>query len=285
MSHDLHGLCITKNETDIIQLSLLHAAKFCKAVYVLDNGSTDDTWSKIQVLSEQHRQIIPFEQKNCRYGVGLRGYIFNRIREHLKPGDWLLILDSDEFLEVDPSPTIDYCENNALDLIFTYQAQFYITEQDLDQDWFKNGHESIGSFKHLPTYFLINWREPRLFKYKPSLEWPDLDNLGNPTQVDYPRGLNRRSPKRIVNRHYQYRSLPQIRARLRLRADVHQATGRFKHNREADFIKYIRNSRRLQRWIPPEKIRATFFDFIRLYLIRRSKRFKRMINNRTLLKE
>jgi hypothetical protein len=235
-------------------------------------------------LSDQQQQIIPFEQKNCRYGVGLRGYIFNRIREHLKPGDWLLILDSDEFLEVDPTPYIDYCESKDLDLIFTYQAQFYITEKDLDQDWFKNGHESIGSFKDLPAYFLINWREPRLFKYKPSLEWPDLDGRGNPTQVDYPRGLNRRSPKKIVNRHYQYRSLPQIVARLKLRADAHKATGRFKHNRETDFRKYVRNSHRLKKWIPEERIKPTPFDFVRLYLIRRSKRFKRIINNRTRVK-
>lgn len=284
MADNLYGICIVKNEADIITFSLTHASRFCKAIFVLDNGSTDDTWERVITLSGHNKKIIPFKKKSCRYGVGLRGYIYNRVCQQFKPGDWLLILDSDEFLENDPKPDIDFCRDHDFESIFTLQAQFYITRQDFKKHWYQNGHESIDSFEVLPAYFQINWSEPRLFKYKSSLVWKDLDDQGNPTQISYPKGLGKRSPKKIVNRHYQYRSLPQMKQRLALRSSIYKETGRFKHSRENDFQKYIRDDRRLKLCQPGSKIQPTPLDFFRLYLIKRSKRFKRIIANRSLLK-
>jgi len=284
MTNNLFGICIVKNEADIIGFSLSHAARFCSAIFVLDNGSSDDTWERVISLSDTNKKIVPFERKICRYGVGLRGYIYNRVCRQFKPGDWILILDSDEFLENNPEADIEYCKTNDYDMMFTLQAQFYITRQDFSKQWYQNGHESIDSFDVLPAYYQINWSEPRLFKYNPFLIWDDLDAQGNPTQISYPKGLGKRSPKKIVNRHYQYRSLPQMKQRLALRSRIHKETGRFKHNQDQNFKHYIRDHRRLKQWVAGVDIKPTPLDFFRLYLIRRSKRFKRIIGNRTLEK-
>jgi len=284
LANNLYGVCIVKNEADIITFSLTHASRFCKAIYVLDNGSTDDTWERVTALSARNPAIVPFEKKACRYGVGLRGYIYNRVRREFKEGDWVLILDSDEFLENDPEPDIAYCEGRGFELIFTLQAQFYVTPRDFEKPWYRKGHDSIDSFEVLPAHFQINYSEPRLFKHTSSLEWPDLDDRGNPTQISYPNGLGKRSPRKVVNRHYQYRSIPQMRQRLALRSRVHLETGRFKHNREEDFQTYIRDDRRLKSWQTGQQILPTPFDFFRLYLIKRSRRLRKIIADRTLLK-
>ncbi len=285
MTNHLYGLCIVKNEADIIDFSLAHAAKFCKAIFVLDNGSDDDTWERIIALSQKNSRIVPFERKTCQYGVGLRAYIFNRVRSRFKPGDWLLILDSDEFLESNPHASIAICEQRGFELLFTFQAQFYITSQDLEQSWCQLGLESVGNFSQLPTFYQINWSEPRLFKYKPSLEWRDLDETGQPTQIAYPTGLGLRAPFKIVNRHYQYRSLPQMKKRLALRSQVHVQTGRFKHNQDQDYRKYIRNHRRLKHGVAGIPIVPTHLDFLRLFLIKRSRKLRRYITQRTLEKQ
>ena len=282
MNINLYAICLVKNEEDIISLCLTHASHYCRIIYVLDNGSSDRTWERVKALSARNHKIVPFERKSCQFGEGLRGYVFNKIRDRFKPGDWVMILDADEFLEKDPLPYIRTCAVRGVDLIFTLQAQFYITSIDLEHAHIRNGCDTISSFEVLPQYYLINWREPRIFQYNPKLEWPDLDEDGNPTQIHYPRGLKRRSRNTVVNRHYQYRSLPQMQKRLELRSNIFKCTGRFKHNRVKDYLCYIHNHRRLKLAIPGAKIRPTPFDLIRPHLIRRSKWFKRIIESRTL---
>lgn len=279
MTHDVYGICITKNEADIIAFCLSHASGFCKKIFVLDNGSTDVTWDIVRALGEENDSIVPFERKTCRYGVGLRGYIFNRVRDQFKTGDWILILDSDEFMEEDPASRIAYCEKRGFDLIFALQAQFYITIRDVNQAWFKDAPTPIHSFKTLPRYYLINWREPRLFRYRNDLVWPDMDDRMNPTQISYPEGLRRRLNRGVVNRHYQYRSLAQMKERIAIRSDVHQKTGRFKHSREKDYRRYVRNYKRLKKSADGEIIRPTLKDLWRIYLIRRSKKFKQYFHD------
>jgi glycosyltransferase involved in cell wall biosynthesis len=282
MTTRLYAVCLTKNESDIIEFCLLHAAKYCEKIFVLDNGSDDNTWELVNALGRQNNVIVPFEKNACQYGVGLRGYIFNRVRDRFNTGDWVLILDSDEFLEVNPWNCIAYCERRGFDLVFALQAQFYITRKDLTAAWFKNGSLPILSFQDLPKHYLINWKEPRLFRYHNRLVWPDMDSDGNPSQISYPQGLTRKRKRGLLNRHYQYRTLSQMQARIELRADLFQRTGRFKHNREKEFYSYIRDDRRLKTVGEGEIIQPTAMDFLRLHLIRRSKKFKRFFHNRTL---
>jgi glycosyltransferase involved in cell wall biosynthesis len=276
---------MTRDEEDIIGLCLTHAARFCTEIFVLDNGSTDRTWQIVNELSVRNQKIIPLERKICPYGIGLKGYIFNKVRDRFKDGDWILVLDSDEFLEEDPSPYIANCENRGFDMINAIQAQFYITPLDLNKDWFIKGKSPIESFQDLPGYYLINWKELRLFRYNPTLQWQDMDKQGNPTQLNRPSGLKRKDPKGIINRHYQYRSLPQMERRLKLRANIFKVNGRFPHNRDPEIFKYIRNQKKLNHSVEGKKIRPTYLDLLTLYFVKKSKRFKNMLQNRTMVNE
>lgn len=280
MPPNIYAICLTRNEDDIIEMTLKHAAKFCKQVFVLDNGSTDATWEIIKNLHDSEPRIVPFEQKPCRYGIGLRGYIFNRVRSHFKNGDWILLLDSDEFLETDPHGIITYCNRKNLDLVYALQAQFYLTDADLEKDWCLKGRSRITTFADLPRRYLKNWKEPRLFRYHESLTWPDMDAQGNPTQFSKPKGLKQKCKKLVVNRHYQYRSLPQIRQRLENRSKVHDATGRFRHNANPDINDYIMDSRKLKCIESGETITIGIMDYLHLFFIRKSKRYKDMAQRR-----
>jgi len=282
MPPDIYALCMTRNEADIIAFCLRHAARFCRRIFVLDNGSSDGTWRQVNTLARDIDAVVPFERKACRYGVGLRGYIFNRVRHRFRDGDWILLLDSDEFLEKDPRSTIHRCDRCGIDIIFTLQAQFYVTLQDIDAAWYQGLFRPIERFDQLPAHYLINWREPRLFRYHHRLAWPDIGDDGHPTQVTYPTGLKKRLTRGVVNRHYQFRSRPQMAERLRLRATVHHLTGRFKHSRETDVERCLRNHRRLKKARIGRPITAGPMDYLRLYLIKQSRGFRRYVEQRTL---
>ena len=58
----IHGLCIVKNEADILRQSLQAARAWCDAIYVLDNGSSDGTWELVQDLARDDPAIVPWKQ-------------------------------------------------------------------------------------------------------------------------------------------------------------------------------------------------------------------------------
>ena len=54
----IHGLCLVKNEADVLQETLVSALHWCDDhIYVFDNGSNDGTWELVQELANQHLQI------------------------------------------------------------------------------------------------------------------------------------------------------------------------------------------------------------------------------------
>jgi glycosyltransferase involved in cell wall biosynthesis len=60
----LVGLCVTKDEVDIIGFCLRHASQFCDKIYVLDNGSTDGTWEIINDLRAETIKLFHLSKKN-----------------------------------------------------------------------------------------------------------------------------------------------------------------------------------------------------------------------------
>jgi glycosyltransferase involved in cell wall biosynthesis len=206
----LYGICLVKNEDDIIAQTLTYALQHCARIFVIDNGSTDETWNTVQSLSEQYPQIVPLLQTHEQFTNGLRGLAYNKYHAELSDQDWWLILDADEFLAEDPQPVIQRAMRDKADIIQAWQIQFYFT--DLDHHACLDGRDrrDIPIFVRR-RYYSINWQEYRLFRNDPARPWDIKINKS------FPDGLKKICRRRILNRHYQYRDPEQIQKRLSLR--------------------------------------------------------------------
>src|SRR5687768_11826297 len=99
----IFGICLVKNEADIIAFSLQKASEWAHKIFVYDNGSTDGTWEAVQELAKTNDKIIPWKSEAKPFRDGLRGEVFNEFRHLAQKGDWWCCrLDSDEFYLDDP---------------------------------------------------------------------------------------------------------------------------------------------------------------------------------------
>ena len=87
---------VVKNEADIIGHTLRAACHWCDEIYVLDNGSTDETWDLVQKLSKSIPQVIPFERTGEPFFESRRAKVFNAYKRGALDGDWWCPTDADE---------------------------------------------------------------------------------------------------------------------------------------------------------------------------------------------
>jgi glycosyltransferase involved in cell wall biosynthesis len=206
----LYAICVVKDEDDIIAQTLTHAVRYCDKVYVLDNGSSDQTWQIVQSLQKRYNSIIPFGQTSEPWRDGLRSLVYNELHYSLSKEDWWLILDSDEFLAEDPRPLIERAMHQNADVIVAWQIQFYYTEIDYQAHLEGKDSRSLPIFDRR-RHYLINWQESRLFRNQTDKRWDAR------ISEKVPNGLRRVCRQRILNRHYQFRDPEQIQKRLNLR--------------------------------------------------------------------
>lgn len=231
----VYGLCVVKNEDDIIAQTLSFATRYCDRIFVLDNGSTDETWGIVQDLASRNAAIVPFRRTDEPFHRGLRGTVYNAVRAQLSHYDWWLILDADEFLAEDPRPIIDAADAAGADTINTWQVQFQFTDFDL-QLWEQGQDSRDTPIVDRRRYYVIDWQEPRLFRNDPHRDWDvNVSSSG-------PQWLRKLHKRRILNRHYQYRDPAQIDKRLRLRYGHPTCFG---HVSSLDWRSVIRSRREL----------------------------------------
>jgi glycosyltransferase involved in cell wall biosynthesis len=225
----IYAICLVKNEDDVIGQTLTYATSYCDMIFVIDNGSTDQTWHIVQNLSKQHPQIVPFVQTLDRYDDGLRWLVYDAYHQELTDQDWWMILDGDEFLAEDPRPVIQEAMKKRADVIDADQIQFYYTDKDFEA-W-QSGQENLEqSIFMRRRYYRIDHHEARFFRNLSDGTWetsflrrklpmpPWLRSIGkvDPRQ-SLPIRIGKKHRRRILNRHYQYRDPVQIEKRLKLR--------------------------------------------------------------------
>ncbi|MBW4452185.1 MAG: glycosyltransferase family 2 protein [Nostoc indistinguendum CM1-VF10] len=254
----IYAICLVKNEDDIISQTLSHAIKFCDKVIVLDNGSTDETWSIVQSLAKYNSQIIPFGQLKVPFQNGLRSLVYNEFHHTLTDEDWWLRLDGDEFLLQDPRPVIQKALDEKSDFIKAWQAQFYFTEADHHTWLAGQDNQNIPIFKRR-RFYCIDWREYRLFRNQQNLPWDGQ------ISDHWPTGLNKVCSQYIYNRHYQYRDPLQIQKRLDTRNSLNKNTleKEFKHVLSKDWHSEIRSSKGLDYYKDDEPMKLDIFNFYR----------------------
>jgi glycosyltransferase involved in cell wall biosynthesis len=251
MSH-IHAICLVKNEGDIIAETLTYASKFCHRIYVFDTGSVDDSWQTVKQLESDI--IIPFRHESVPFSDGLRAQVFNAIRDRINPGDWIYILDADEFLAEDPMKAIRIAEREGAQQINTAQYNFHFT--NLDWQEYQQGLDSRDRpIAQRRKYYCFTNIEQRFFRVDRDLTWPEYSDIANPHGFIAPRGLKKlkKCSFRISNCHYQYRDPEQIQLRLKTRRAAREINQHnFIHYQSLDldmnWQRYIVPSQKLNRY-------------------------------------
>ena len=98
----IYAICLVKNEEDIIEYCLRAASKWADKIIVYDNGSTDNTWMKVQEAAKVESKIVAWKSEDKAFHDGLRAEVYNAFKHNLAKGDWWAKLDADEFFMSDP---------------------------------------------------------------------------------------------------------------------------------------------------------------------------------------
>ena len=219
----IHGLCVVKNEADIIEQTLRAAARWCDSIYVLDNGSTDGTWEKVQALAQELPAVIPFMQDSRPFDDSIRGVILRHHLSRANPNDWWCILDADEFYIDDPRSFLSRIPPRY-QAVWMQLFVYLFTDKDLET-WrqYPELFHALPIEQRLRYYVNGDYSELRFFRHAESLEYvPGAD-------------LHPIYPHRIRMKHFAYRSPEQIQARLEIRREPMQR-GEFLHEKKANWV-------------------------------------------------
>jgi hypothetical protein len=200
----LFGVCFVKNEDDIIGDSVTHAAQFCDKVFVIDNASSDRTWDIVKGLDLDN--LVPVCSKDFIFRDYLRLRFMETRKEELGIDNWWYIFDADEFLLEEPAAAIAQAEAEGADCIGIGMVNFYITIDEFRQ-MKESGREET-------------WRDR---KYYIPYESGKIEFIKNTKYLDYdvydiiPCGLTKECSRRLLLKHYPYRSLIQLENRVQTR--------------------------------------------------------------------
>lgn len=220
----IHSLCVVKNEVDIIEQSLRAAAKWSDGIYVLDNGSSDGTWEKVQELAQELPPVTPYKQDSRPFHDGIRGLIFRQYKARAKREDWWCILDADEFYIDDPREFLKGVPFQ-FKAVWVQPYVYLFTDKDLARYRQNPGlyADSVPIEQRLRYYRKSDYTDLRFFRHSKTL-----------THVPY-EGLYPIYPRRIRMKHFAYRSPEQIRKRLDTRQEPMQR-GHFLHEKRANWV-------------------------------------------------
>lgn len=231
----IHGICLAKNEGDLMDHSLREKLTWCDFIYVYDNGSSDDTWAIAQRMAakEPHR-IFPFRSEKRAFCDGLRAAVFNHYRKNARRGDWWCRADVDELYVDNPRDFLATVPRRH-HVVWSVHIQYLFTEIDLAR------YEKAGICiipEDLPRHYVANYSEPRFFRHRDRLVWEETGS--------WPLHMGVVTPRRIRVRHYQFRSPSQIEQRLVTRREAAaQGWQHFPHSQAVDWRKKIDSSAEL----------------------------------------
>jgi glycosyltransferase involved in cell wall biosynthesis len=229
---EILGLCLVKNEGDVIESSLRHALQWCDRIYVADNGSTDDTWDTVQRLAvETGGRVVAHGIIDEPFYDGMRSEIYNAVHHQHRAEDWWYYLDGDEFLVEDPRPLLERALAAGHTAVRAWIVQFDFTTEDLAA-WESGRVSPEVAVTERLHWYRTDWREYRFFRNDPAVAWTNRD-------LYLPHHLWNVSPELPLVRHYQHRSPDQIRRRVELRV------GKFAHVRSDSWRDYVVSTRGL----------------------------------------
>jgi hypothetical protein len=224
---NIHCICLVRDEVDILPHTLRAALDWADTIYACDNGSTDGTWELLQDFARDHPQVVLAGRNFEVYRNSMVADVANRFLANAGGGDWWCRLDADEIYAEDPRGFLRGL-GNRVHAVEAVIVNYYFTEIELaayDADPTSYLAEWTPS---RPRHYLSNWSELRFVRHQPGVLWDDR----------WPRGIwdLRPAPQRILMRHYEYRSPPQIQRRI--------------YNRVARTEPASFSHEKMKRWVP-----------------------------------
>ena len=220
----VRGLCIVKNESDIIEQTFRSAAEWCDRIYVFDNGSTDGTWEKVQALAQELPAVTPYKQDSRPFHDSIRGEILRHYAARAKRGDWWCILDADEFYF---DSTRDFLKNVPREYKAVWMQLFVYRFTDKD----------LAAYQHDPNLYDDSVPIEQRMRYYVVSEYSTLRFFRHSKTLTHIPGRELRPiyPRPIRGKHFAYRSPDQIRRRLDTRREPMQR-GEFLHEKRANWV-------------------------------------------------
>lgn len=213
----IFGLCVVKNEVDIVGYTLAEAAAWCDQVFVYDNASTDGTTEIVRRMSTTHPQIVLHTSDDRDYAQRLWSNLYNAYRDEATVGDWWCRLDADELYIDDPRVFLSKVPSRD-EGVWNASFQYHFTDRDLAA--YEANPDVYGADRH-PTerlrYYRNDWSELRFARHTTGMDWP----LGR----GWPLRIGPSYPVRIWLRHFKNRSPEQMQQRLETRLAVASRTG------------------------------------------------------------
>lgn len=235
----IFAISLVKNEADIIAENLREASRWADKIFVLDNGSTDGTWEIVQSLASE--KIVPYKQDKSPFYDGIRAQVFQAF-QHLATDDdwWCFRLDADEFYIDNPAEFLAKVPKNH-HFVVTDTVQFRLTKEDFIDGKSPRGIEDIR------YHDKKTWSETRFFRHRVGMEWP--------LTMERPRHMGVMHPQRIKLKHYQFRSLDQIRSRVAVRAEAQKSGfGGFQYSVDENVESYLHDRKELNYYAGPENL-------------------------------
>jgi hypothetical protein len=194
----------------------------------MDNGSADGTWEICKSLADEI--VVPWKQDFRPYHNGLRADVFNEFRNESSEGDWWNFkLDADEFYYDDPKSFLASVPKKY-SLVAKKSLDYILTEEDVVDTLGVGGGGSL-ELSRIRYMNASCWSEPRFFRYKKNIRWKCEPHL------HYPENSGLLYDKKILVKHYQYRSPEQMQKRLDVRnSSVAKKQGlAFRHIKQSDW--------------------------------------------------
>ncbi|MFS3895586.1 glycosyltransferase family 2 protein [Raoultella ornithinolytica] len=201
----IHALMTIKNEADIVIETLNSASKWADNIFILDNMSNDKTWELISEYAKTNEKVKLWGRYGGKFYLALRQVIFKDFKKIAKPGDWWCRLDGDEFYIDDPREFLSELEE-SVDHVYNASFQYYYTNDDYLNEI---SIEVESSVTERLRWYKCNHSEIRFVRH--------FDNICWPQNTEWPCNIINPSEKRIRLKHYQYRDVKQIIARLSAR--------------------------------------------------------------------
>ena len=209
-----HGLMLVRDEADIVRESIPHYLQWVDGLYVMDLGSSDETWEVLRDLSARDSRLVLHSQRDLVFQEGLRAILFDAYRDRFRDGDWIVKADADEFYDVPPPVFVrEYVRPHET---CVYVQWYYFRLTTLDVEPIEQGTVDLAAERSRPIaarrryYKLPTHAEPRLFRYRSSMRWPAWNA--------FPYNVGFVARARIPVRHYPHRDPWQMAARYRLRS-------------------------------------------------------------------